>query len=186
MKTEIIKNIEINSIYDIDSLLINQYFKFKNKNGLSFSGEENELFINQTTSEIKNNVDLSYFDLILTPESSNKNLKTIINNLNLPVVYLEKRNNEELIIELDKQFFMKQEKNKLYKSIKEQNKVKIGLISANQRNRVSNVLFKEPVIDLSNKKVLFIDDSFFTGSTLFAINQKYNIEKNLVLFKQSS
>ena len=59
--------------------------------------------------------------------------------------------------------------------------VKIGMIAANQRMRIANLLFNidKNVID---KKVIFMDDSIFTGSTLKAISKLIKIDQAFVLF----
>lgn len=59
--------------------------------------------------------------------------------------------------------------------------IKIGLVAANQRERVANVLF-EDIEEIKDKRVLFLDDSVFTGSTFKAMMSKFNIKESIVLF----
>ena len=47
--------------------------------------------------------------------------------------------------------------------------------------RVANLLFNINE-DLTNKKILFMDDSIFTGSTFKAISELVKIEQACVLF----
>lgn len=76
---------------------------------------------------------------------------------------------------------MKDERKKLIKNIEEMEDIKIGLVAANQRTRIANILFRIEE-DLNNKRVLFMDDSVFTGSTLKAISQLVEFKEAIVLF----
>lgn len=83
--------------------------------------------------------------------------------------------------QLETQNMMKAERKKLVDNLNQMEDIKIGLVAANQRMRIANLLFNIQE-DLTGKKVLFMDDSVFTGSTFKAISQVVNIQEAFVLF----
>lgn len=176
-----INGIEIKYFFETDKQSIKKYYQMKNKQGLSFTPEEKLLFVEQVVSGIKENYNLNNYDLILIPETNNECFKEIIQQLNIKAVMFNKNSKEKILMDLAQQKMRKAERKKLVDSIECMNDVKIGLIAANQRMRVANLLFNIQE-DLTAKKVLFMDDSIFTGSTFKAISELVKIEQACVLF----
>lgn len=153
----------------------------KNKQNLFFTDKEKSLFIENVVKEFKENYDFNEYDTILIPETQNDCFKEIVKQLNKKIVIFTKASKEEVLFQLESHSMMKAERKKLKDSIESMNDIKIGLIAANQRVRVANLLFKVQE-DLTDKRVLFMDDSIFTGSTFKAITKLVNIKEACVLF----
>lgn len=176
-----INEIKVNYLFETGKSSIKTYYQMKNKQNLSFEKDEKEMFIQNIIKQIKDNYELDNYDYILMPETKNECFKEIIEQLNKRTVVFTKNSKEEVLNQLSLQKMMKDERKKLVSAIECMDDIKIGLIAANQRLRVANLLFKVQE-DLTDKKVLFMDDSVFTGSTLKAISQFIKIEEALVLF----
>ena len=184
MLNKLVNGTIINYLYEINKQSIHTYFQMKCKNNLFFSLEEKQIFIQNTKKEIELFLQDKKPDYIIFPETTNQCFIEIIQSLNIPSIALEKRNKTEILSLLDAQKMMKQERQKLNNAIQQMNDIKIGLIAANQRQRIANILFK-PISTIQNKKLVFLDDSIFTGHTFKAIQQQYHIQDTLVLFSQS-
>lgn len=153
----------------------------KNKLHYSFNEEEKALFVENVLHQIKNHYDLDNYDVLLIPDTQNDCFKQIVEKLNMPIVVFKKNSKEFVLAKLAEQKMMKDERKKLVDNINDMQDIKIGLISANQRMRVAQLLFNVNG-NLSGKKVLFMDDSIFTGSTFKAINQVVKVSEAFVLF----
>ena len=79
--------------------------------------------------------------------------------------------------------FSKPEKQKLMTSLSSNDIVKIASLAGNQRRRIQPHLFKSEQVNVGTK-VLFFDDSMFSGSTLNAVKQQYPIHEVFVIFKK--
>ena len=153
----------------------------KNKLHYSFNEEERTLFVDNALKQIKEHYNLQEFDVVLIPDTKNVCFKQLVEKLNMPIVVLNKNSKEYVLEQLAQQKMMKDERKKLVDCINGMQDIKIGLISANQRMRVAQLLFNV-TSNLEGKKVLFMDDSVFTGSTFKAINQVVKIDQAFVLF----
>jgi len=162
---------------------LNLYFSLKNKHNLSIKEKEKDEFIFKIRNEIKKHV--KNIDLIIFPESKSNFLKNVIGSLKIEHLELKKNSKEfiqERLVEMD---FSKQEmKSQLIRLKKMGSTFQIHKIKSNQRKKYYPYLFKKTNANLENKKIIFIDDSIFSGSTLksakFTIN---SIEKSLFIFK---
>lgn len=171
----------MNYLFETGKDSIKTYYQMKNKQNLSFNEDEKNSFIQNVITQINDNYNLKSYDYILMPETKNECFKDIIKQLNMPTIIFTKATKEEVLLELEAQKMMKDERKKLMKSIEVMDDIKIGLVAANQRMRVASLLFKVKE-DLTGKKLLFMDDSIFTGSTFKAICQLVKIEEAFVLF----
>lgn len=153
----------------------------KNKLHYRFNEDEKTHFITKVIQIIKEHYQLESYDVLLIPDTKNECFKEIVSQLNMPTVVLRKNTKEQIMAQLETQKMMKAERKKLVDNLNQMEDIKIGLVAANQRMRIANLLFniKE---DLKSKKVLFMDDSVFTGSTFKAISQIVNIQEAFVLF----
>ena len=180
-KNKQINNMTVNYLFETDKESIKTYYKMKCKNNLFFTEEEKVNFISTVNEQLKNFLEQKEFDCILIPETKNECFKEIVKNLNYQTVMIRKRSKEEILTNLESQKMMKAERKKLVDNIMQMEDVKIGLVAANQRERVANVLF-EDIESIKDKKVLFLDDSVFTGSTFKAIVNKFKVIDTVVLF----
>lgn len=153
----------------------------KNKCHYCFNEEEKSHFVREVIQKIKEHYQLENYDALLIPDTKNECFKDIVAQLNLPTVVLKKNTKEQVMEQLEKQKMMKAERKKLVDNLQQMEDIKIGLVAANQRMRIANLLFNIQE-DLTDKKVLFMDDSIFTGSTFKAISQTVNIQEAFVLF----
>lgn len=156
----------------------------KNKLHYSFNEEEKALFIETVLQQIHANYDINSYDVVLMPDTKNECFKQIAEKLNIPKVVFKKNNKEYVLEKLAEQKMMKDERKKLFDNINAMEDVKIGLVAANQRMRVAKLLFNINT-NLEGKKILFIDDSVFTGSTFKAISEVVNIKEAFVLFSNA-
>lgn len=180
-KNKQINNMTVNYLFETDKESIKTYYKMKCKNNLFFTEEEKVNFISTVNEQLKFFLEQKEFDCILIPETKNECFKEIVKNLNYQTVIIKKRSKEEILTNLESQKMMKAERKKLVDNIMQMEDVKIGLVAANQRERVANVLF-EDIESIKDKKVLFLDDSVFTGSTFKAIVNKFKVIDTVVLF----
>lgn len=153
----------------------------KNKYHYYFNENEKKNFIKEVIEEIKKTYQLDKYDVLLIPETKNACFKEIVSGLGMETEIVRKNSKEKIIEKLETQKMMKEERKKLINNLQTMDDIKIGLISANQRMRVANLLFNIPE-NVKEKKVLFMDDSVFTGSTLKVILQEINIQDAVVLF----
>lgn len=153
----------------------------KNKLHYSFNEEEKALFVENIVQKIKEHYSLDNYDVLLIPDTQNECFKQIVEKLNMPTVVFKKNSKEFVLEQISQQKMMKDERKKLVDNISSMQDIKIGLIAANQRMRVAKLLFNIST-NLENKKVLFMDDSVFTGSTFKAISEVVNIQEAFVLF----
>lgn len=181
VKNKIIDNTEVKYFYEIDREVIKLYYKMKNKNGFSFTDEEKNIFEKHILISLKQNIDFGDYDLVLYPETQNKCFKNIINSIELPSISLKKNTKQKVLEKLKEQKMMKTERIKLVENINQMDDIKIGLIAANQRKRIAEILF-EISDDLKDKKIIFLDDSIFTGNTFKIINKIFKPKKSFVLF----
>lgn len=122
-------------------------------------------------------------DILVVPESSNTVLNLILSQLNMPITTINKQNSAFVVNSLNTEKMQKAEKEKLMSSLENVNSVKMAQLSANQRKRVANHLFKvENDSVFKDKNILFFDDALFTGSTLTAIQKLIPINHALVMF----
>ena len=178
-------NISFQYLYsskDVEQL--HNYFKMKNKYEYRFEDNEENDFINMVFETI------GLYDYVITPETSGKTLSKIAEKCGVYHLVVEKETKENIKAELLKQKLMKHERISLLNKIdnKMDDSFKINLIKGNQRHRFIDIMFKNVSFDLnmlSNKKVLILDDSIFSGETFKALKSKINIESdNIVLYSK--
>lgn len=174
------------SFFDTNGDSIYDYYKMKKKNGYFFDKEEEYLLFSFIVSGLNSFLLNNSYDYVIFPETTNQFLIDIINHVDWKAdkVILRKHDKQHILKLLSEQKMMKQERLKLFNTIQSMDTIKIANIAANQRNRVSQLLFYSDSdnIDFDSKKVLFFDDSIFTGSTMNAIKNKYNIKDVVVLY----
>ena len=83
---------------------------------------------------------------------------------------------------------MKMEKSKLLNILNKKDKIKIADIPGNQRKRFINCLINKEILKKINinNKILFLDDSIFSGYTFLAAQEmlkSYKVE-NVILFNK--
>lgn len=171
----------VHYLYEIESDVIKTYYQMKNKNQNFFNAEEKELFVQKIVNKVNKIYNLGHYDCILIPETENQCFKEIVARLKIKTVILQKNSKKQVLERLALQSMMKDERKKLVSCIESMQEIKIGLIASNQRVRVSNILFHINE-DLKDKRILFMDDSVFTGSTLKAIRLLVNFKEAFVLF----
>lgn len=175
--------------YDLKQRQVQEsYFKMKNKYEHSFSKEEKINFINLARQDLSSCEAWQNAEIVLVPETSNQLLLELCKSKELVIIY---KNDKEVIKEaLDKQFFMKTEREKLYTSLDNNgSKVKMANIAGNQRKRFVEFLFKEIVLneEQKTKNCVFLDDSIFSGYTFLAAQEAIkNINhENIILFNKN-
>ena len=143
-----------------------EYFKFKEKNGHKFSEEELNVFICSVKNKILLLNNNKKYSTVFLPETGNKNLIRLANEVSENIVIIEKNDKSKIIKELDKQHFQKKEKEALYSSMENMSVIKMADIKGNQRIRFVDSLFKKINIDNSfYENSLFLDDSSFSSYT---------------------
>jgi phosphoribosylpyrophosphate synthetase len=157
------------------------YFKFKNKNDFHFNNNEKYLFKESINNYLKEYIKES--ELLIVPETGNQFLLEIVNELGVDVHVLLKNDKESICKLLFEQNMMKDERKKILSIVNDMDVVKIASIPGNQRKRFVNCLFKKFE---TNKKVVFIDDSIFSGYTFFAARNAIigNVLENIVFFSK--
>lgn len=161
-------------LYDLKKKdIIFEYYSFKEKKGYKFSKVDLYHFIKEVEIKIieinKNNK----FNTVFLPETENKNLIKIAEKVANNVIFIKKNKKEDIIKELDKQKYQKKEKEALFESIKDLDKIKMAKIKGNQRERFVNLLFEEiEVPDELYENSLFLDDSSFSSTTYKAAMSK--------------
>jgi hypothetical protein len=169
-------------LFETDSNIIKNYYKMKNKNGYFFSVQEEQDFLTEALAQFNQHMDLTRFNAIVTPETNNQCFKSLLAQINLPTFTIHKKSKTDVLDLLNQQFLMKSEKQKLLKTFESMSDVKIANIAANQRNRISNLLFDIPPELEKISNILYMDDSIFTGSTFKCIKHRLNISSAFVLF----
>lgn len=157
----VVNNIDVNYFFEVDKESINTYYKFKNKNNLCFSNEEEELFLNKMKNLLVENIDFQNFDLILIPETKNKTFLKLVNGLGKELIIAKKRTVQEVLELLSLEKLQKLERKKLETVLSSMEEVQLAKIAGNQRIRIGKLLFDIPNVE--NKKVLLLDDAIFTG-----------------------
>ncbi len=176
MKTDSINSVTYSFMFDLIARSQQiEYFKMKNKHGYAFSQEEKKEFKDKVNIELKKNPDWVNATAILVPGTSNEILKEIAFESSKKVYFLEKASISEIIPALQAQSMMKGEAQKLLSQLKTLESIKMADIAGNQRKRFIGLLFKN--IDnlkeyLNNEKIVFLDDSVFSGITLQAAHDK--------------
>lgn len=175
--SEIIKNnrsINFGYLYSIkDKNGLQNYFKFKHKHGYSLDING----YNKIIHDVKNN--FKFYDVVLYPETSGIYLNEICNIISPSSICIHKNTKKYIVDALLQQNMMKSEKISLFKSIDEMpdNVFQINKIKANQRKRFRHILYKTiDTKDIKNKKVLLLDDSVFSGETLFSLYGMLDID----------
>lgn len=155
---------------------LNTYFKFKEKNGYSFTPEELTAFKESVVSctDIKTQI-------IVVPETTNKNLLDVAQSLGT-VQILKKSSTQEILDYLSAQPMMRGERKKLERSILTH---KMADIAGNQRHRMIECWFQPLEI---SEPVTLLDDSAFSGYTLRAAQYalKAPIMDTITLFSYES
>ncbi len=168
------------------------YLKFKNKYDQSFTFNEFLQFSETVLNKL--NVTPSWIesDIIIIPETNNINLLSILEQSNKKVFILKKSTKTKIIQKLEEQSMMKAEKSKLFKILEEMETVKIANIPGNQRKRFIGCLFDSESLSKEkfshNSKILFLDDSIFSGYTFLAAQHCLSEipHKNIILFDKQN
>lgn len=157
------------------------YFQMKNKYGYSFNDDERLKFENLVLDHFKSlNID---FDSVIYAQTDNHILKSILSKLNKNQYEMKKNSATDIKLIVDGMKMSKPEKQKLMTSLSSNDIVKIASLAGNQRRRIQPHLFKSEQVNVGTK-VLFFDDSMFSGSTLNAVKQQYPIHEVFVIFKK--
>ena len=171
-----------NYIYNINKdENLNLYFSLKGKHDLNISEDEKNKFINEVSKKIKE-LSLS-FDTIIYPESSSDLIEKVAVSLNKDIIVIKKNSLSTIRSILTDMKFSKQEMSSQIKRISEMTEsFKIHKIKYNQRHKYAEYLFEK--IELKDEeKTLFIDDSYFSGSTFKAIKSIYPEISGIFIFK---
>lgn len=164
MHQSITRGISINYMYSLkDRCNVDLYFKMKSKHGFGFLPDEKGEFIEGILGELQS----MQFDRVVIPESSNEVLNLIASKSSADVSVLKKRGGLAIVEDLKQLKLQKAQMLKLVKLLGDASTVKFGGLPANLRGIISPYLF-EPLPIPSDQKVLYLDDSSFTGYTLLA------------------
>lgn len=178
-----VNQFKVHYLFKTDHSSISTYYKMKCKNGASFSEREKTEFVTSVINQLNEYLSCNQFDLILVPDTTNVCFLEILTSLNKDYLILKKRAKAQILKDLESQKMMKAERAKLFKTIEDMPELKIGLIAANQRQRVANLLFEQTAVKIEPQcKILYLDDSVFTGSTFCAVKEVYPLSDAVVLF----
>lgn len=172
-----------------------RYFAFKNKYGYSWGEEERQKFLREVKSLTS---ELGYYDLVIVPQSQTAFLSEVAAVLGRETLVIKKNTLPALTELLSNQAFMKSEKVKLLAALDAMalgsGQFQIHNVAGNQRKRFTQILFEAVDAQVqerfSQKKVLVLDDSVFSGYTLQAL--EYQVKKafssfdTLVLFSKQA
>ena len=177
-------NSKINNLYNInEDNNLDLYFSLKNKHGLEISKKDKEIFIQDAVKKLEPL--LLDTDLILYPQSSSSFISEIVYKLNKKSILLKKRTLNEIKDKLTEINFSKQElQSQINRISKMGDTFKINKIKYNQRHRYIKYLFEDIEFD-KNKKIAFIDDSYFSGSTFDAVKHLNNNIVGLFIFRNN-
>ena len=166
-----------------DKKYLDLYFSIKNRE-YAKQMDKNEL--KNITQEIYESLDYAFFnsfDIIVIPESSSDFILNIVKKLNINYYILEKNSKEYIYRKLSSMKFSRQElESQKLRINKMENSFKLNRIKSNQRLKYIDILFKKPSIDLDGK-ILFLDDSSFTGNTYKAAQSKVNLTDDYYIFQ---
>lgn len=144
----------------------------KNKYNYVLTEEETKTLINTLNTFFKKDKDFKESEYLIIPETGNQFLIEWTVQTNKKVIILRKQTKDKIIQKLSEQTMMKAEKVKLLKAIEAMNEVKMANIAGNQRKRLIECLFeplnKNVISTATNNKLMFIDDSIFSGYTFLA------------------
>jgi len=165
-----------------DKKYLDLYFSIKDRD---YSKKIDRTELNNITQEIYESLDSTFFnsfDIIVIPESSSEFILNIVKKLNINYYILEKNSKEFIYSNLSSMNFSRQELESQKLRINKMNdSFKLNKIKSNQRSKYIDILFKEPSIDLDGK-ILFLDDSSFTGNTFKAAQSKVDFTDTYYIF----
>lgn len=157
------------------------YFKFKNKYEHSFTTEEKIIFQQMVLDKLKLNPLWVNAETLIIPETGNLAFVELAHMNGKKVITLHKASKENIKSHLHTQPMMKTEREKLFSSLDEMNRVKIAGIAGNQRKRFIQCLFEELNVD-DIGQTIFFDDSIFSGYTFLAAQYRLKIYHMIILF----
>jgi len=163
----------MNNIYYTYDLNVEEnlvkYFALKEKHNKKITDIEKETIM----LDIYNDIDsLDKYDVIIYPESSKKLLEQVVDLfVDIEKIKLIKRDKKEILESVIRNNKMsKQEKESQRLRFDKMDGFQINKIKSNQREKYIPYVFQDlKVKELSNKKILIVDDSIFTLNTIKAI-----------------
>ena len=155
-----------------DRNILEEYFKLKHKYDYVLTDEEYKKLESEVAQAF------GQYDVVIHPETSGKHLNKLAKALGKEVICIAKNDKETIKTLVQEQKMMKSERISLLNSIDEmEGSFQINKVKGNQRKRFKDILFKEKDLShLSDKRVLLLDDSVFSGATLIALKNFLNIE----------
>lgn len=157
---------------------LEQYFAIKKRDYSDKTIDSND-FIDSINIDEKLLKDI---DTIVLAESSSDFILNIVKKTNKNYYILEKNSKDFILGKLKD---MNLNKPELASQIRRINNMKDGFklnkIKSNQRHKYIPYIFKDISIDIWDE-VLFVDDSYFTGTTLKAAQEKVKIKNSLFIF----
>lgn len=123
------------------------------------------------------------YDYIIIPESSSSFVEDVVKLTNKKYTILKKNSKDYLFEIMVNMNLQRKERESHIERFKDMGDLfKINKLKANQRKRYINYLFEN--LHLDNKKLIFIDDSCFTGTTFEAVKKSTNIEDAIFIFSK--
>lgn len=152
------------------------YFSLKNKHGYSLPNR------NEVLDKIVSELDLSYYECIIIPESTSDFLEQICIRLKKKYIVLEK-NDIEYFKELVKTLGLQRAELKSHIDRMDEmgDNFRINLLKAQQRKRYIPYLFKTTLVP---KNSVLLDDSNFTGCTKAAMRYSTGVYNYIPIFSK--
>lgn len=163
--------------------MLNLYFSLKHRSYASMLSEDE---YNGIVDKIISDLDLDYFkkfNLILIPRSSSNFIEDIVKKTGIDYKIIEKNPKKYFLDNLKVIGFSKQEfESQVNRINKMGHDFQLNKIKSNQRVKYTPYLFKKIDLD-KDLKILFMDDSSFTGATEEAVRTIFNISDSFFIFR---
>jgi len=164
------KDIDFKYLFSLeDKKNLELYFKMKNKHNLFLTEEEKTIFVKKIVACLKK----IKFEYLVVPQSSNLILKEIATILDPKFITIQKKDITKIIEYVESMKLQKAQKQKLMNDLKNNqkvnNEIRMASLAGNQREIIAEFLFEK--LEFPNDvRVLCLDDSVFSGYSLYAAN----------------
>lgn len=159
------------------------YYAIKNRFDYKITEANRAIFINNISIIIQKYCQNFHFEYIIIPESSQSFLEDTIKETKIPYYVLAKNSKTYILNNIDCLDLQKHERDNHIKRINEMGEsFKINHLKANQRRKYSELLFDKRSIKNLSGRGLIIDDSYFSGITIIAMQKATCINDYLSIF----
>lgn len=169
----------IGSVYNLNSRDgMHLYYAVKERFGRKLDNREQ--FIKDTADKLKPLL-IGYSNIVI-PESSNDFIEEVIKNTGIRYVVIKKNSIDTIKNHVNSMNLQKKERETHLHRIEEMGSTfKINALKANQRKKYMNILFEKQ--DVKDNSII-VDDSFFSGTTLTALELVTGCEDGICIFSK--